>query len=204
MNNCCEPNCDTVQLIEPKDDLIVDTGGTSSDLDERGVLELTPGQTQAVVVFTVPKINGEYNFEYLYIEALGDPGFNFPGAIQIIPTVKAREGFAVVLAGTPIAAGYVLHWRVTIIRTSTSTQVDAPEDLYLQMPRTNTMAVSFSNPRSSLNYGFSELRVENLHDAPAVQAVIRVQVAQKTVNGFLLAVNPTPRTDFYFLRVRTP
>ena len=202
--NNCPANCDTVQIIEPKDDLIVDTGGTTSDMDERGSLELTAGQTQAVILFTVPKINPEYNFEFLYIDAVGDPGFNFPGAVQIIPTVRAREGFAVVFAGTPIAAGYVLHWRVTIVRTSSLVQIDAPESLYLQMPRTNTMSVAFVNPRSNVSYGFSELRVENLNTPPSQQAVIHVQVAQKTVNGFLLAVNPTPRNDFYFLKVRTP
>jgi len=203
-NNNCPANCDTVQIIEPKDDLLVDTGGTSSDMDERGSLELTPGQTQAVVTFQVPKINAEYNFEYLYIDAMGDPGFNFPGAIQIIPTVKSREGFGVVFAGTPIAEGYVLHWRATIVRTSSIIQVDAPENLYLQMPRTNTMAINFANPRSNLNYGFSELRVENLTQLPDVQAIIRVQVYAKTLTGFFVAVNPTPRSDFYFLKVRTP
>jgi hypothetical protein len=202
--NCCDPNCDTVQIIEPKDDFLVDTAGTSSDMDERGSLELTVGQTQAVIAFLVPKINAEYNFEYLYIDAMGDPGANFPGAIQIIPTVRSRDGFGVVFAGSPIADGYVLHWRVTIVRTSSLIQIDAPENLYIQMPRANTMPVAFVNPRSSIAYGFSELRVENLNTPPSQQAVIHVQVAQKTVNGFLLAVNPTPRNDFYFLKVRTP
>ena len=32
------------------------------------------------------------------------------------------------------------------------------------MPRTTTMQVVFANPRSGVDYGFSELRVENLID----------------------------------------
>lgn len=193
--------CDTVQIIEPHDDLLVDTAGTRSDVDERGEVELVDGQTSAVIIFQVPKLNAFYNFEYLYVDAMGNTN---PGGIQIIPTVRAIEGFAVLFAGAPIGSGYVLHWRVTIVRTSSLIQVDAPEDLYLQIPHAPTMGVTFVNPRSHVNYGFTELRVENLTDPPAGQAIIRVQVYAKTVSGFLLAVNPMPPTNFYFLRVRTP
>lgn len=193
--------CDTVQIIEPKDDLLVDSAGTTNDMDERGTLELNSGQINAVIVFEVPKLNPNYAFEYLYIDAMGNVE---PGAIQIVPTVRAIEGFAVVFAGAPIGPGYVLHWRVNVHRKSALVLIDAPEDLNLRMPRTNTMSIVFHQPRSGTNYGFTELRVENLTEDHNVQAVIRVQVYHKTISGFLIAVNPRPPSDFYFLRVRTP
>jgi hypothetical protein len=193
--------CDTVQIIEPRDDLLVDVAGTTNDMDERGSLELNSGQVNAIVLFEVPKLNAQYSFEYLYVDAMGNVE---PGAVQIVPTVRAIEGFAVVFAGAPIGPGYVMHWRVVVHRSSTLILIDAPEDLYLQMPRTNTMSVTFHQPRSGTNYGFSELRVENLTEAHGVQAVIRVQVYQKFIGSFRIAVNPTPPSDFYFLKVRTP
>lgn len=193
--------CETVQIIEPRDDLLVDVAGNTNDMDERGEVVLSSGQVNASVLFQVSKLNAEYRFEYLYVDAIGNAN---PGSIQIIPTIRTITGFAVVFAGAPIGAGYVLHWRVTVHKTSAVILVDYPENLYLQMPRTNTMAVAFHQPRSGVEYGFSELRVENLTEAHNVQAIIRVQVYQKGINGFTLAVNPKPPTDFYFLKVRTP
>lgn len=193
--------CQTIQIIEPRDDLLVDTAGSTSDMDERGELPLVEGQVNAFVDFTVHKLNTNYHFEYLYIDAIGNA---HPGATQIIPTSRQVDGFAVVFAGAPIGDGYVLYWRVTIVRSSTSVQIDTPEDLYLQMPKSSLMSVTFVHERSNTDYGFTELRVENLHDAPESQQPIHVQVYQKMLGGFLLAVNPRPRTDFYFLKVRTP
>jgi hypothetical protein len=195
------PECTTVQIIEPSTDLIVDTAGTTSDLDERGDLPLTQGQTTASVTFLAQKLNANYHFEYLYVDAQGNV---HPGAVVVVPVTWTIAGFSVVFAGSPIGAGYVLRWRVVIVTTTTLVQTDAPEDLYLQMPRTNLMAITFLNPRSSTTYGFAELRVENLIDPPAGQAVIAVQPYVKTFTGFGLAVNPTPPSDNYFLRVRTP
>jgi hypothetical protein len=65
------------------------------------------------------------------------------------------------------------------------------------------MQVVFANPRGGVDYGFSELRVENLIDTTR-RALIHVQVYQKGLNGFFLDVNPRPPTDHYFLKVRTP
>lgn len=192
--------CDTIQIIEPKGDFLVDTAGSTSDMDERGEVALHAGQLHVVVYFRVPKLNPYFNFEYLYIDAMGNP---HPGGVHVIPTVRANEGFAAVFAGSPVEAGYVLHWRVTIVRTSTLVQIDAPELLYLPMPRTSVMNVLFVNPRSNLNYGFTELRVENLSQEGG-QAIIHVQVIVKTLIGVALGVNPVPRSDNYFLRVRTP
>lgn len=197
----CPANCETVQIIEPNNDLLVDTAGTTSDVDERGELVLIPGQTSADVAFQVNKLNVNYNFEYLYVDSPNDP---HPGSVVPVPVTRGVGGFSVAFAGSPIGAGYVLHWRVTIARTSALIQTDAPESLYLQLPRAALMDISFVNPRSSVNYGFSELRVENLHDAPAVQTPIHVQVYQKLLTGFSIAINPTPPTDFYYLKVRTP
>lgn len=200
-NYPCPTDCSTVQIIEPNSDLLVDTAGTTSDVDERGELALTEGQVNASVMFVTPKLNTEYTFEYLYVDAMGDIQ---PGAVVVIPTVRSVDGFGVAFAGAPIGDGYVLRWRVVIARTSTLVQTDAPEDLYLQIPQTVLMTITFANPRSGTTYGFTELRVENLVDPPSAQAVIHVQVWQKTINGFSIAINPTPPSSNYFLRVRTP
>jgi hypothetical protein len=198
----CVANCDTVQIIEPKDEFLVDTAGTRSDMDERGELELHEGQVNAIVYFEVKKLNATYNFEYLYVDAMGD---NHPGAVQVVPTIRAVEGFAVAFAGAPLNDLCVLHWRVTIVRTSSLVQIDAPEDLYLQIPiNSGTMTIPFTNPRSGTSYGFSELRVENLTENPGFQSPIHVQVYAKTLSGFSIGISPRPRSNFYFLKVRTP
>ena len=62
----------------------------------------------------------------------------------------------------------------------------------------------FHQPRSGTNYGFSELRVENLTEGPSGLTPINVMVTHKTISGFTIAINPRPPTEFYFLRVRTP
>lgn len=194
--------CDTVQIIEPQDDLLVDSAGTTSDLDERGTLDLSDGQINAVVLFQVPKLSAGYSFEYLYVDC---EGLNQPGAVQIVPTVRAVEGFAVVFAGVPIGAGYVLHWRVNIHQATTLVLIDAPEDLNVPLDaHANTQTIAFHQPRSGVNYGFTELRVENLTEPPANIAVINVMVTHKTISGFSIAINPRPPSEFYFLRVRTP
>jgi hypothetical protein len=201
----CGPDvieCDTVQIIEPRDDLLVDTAGATNDMDERGTVELASGQRNAIVLFEVPKLNPSYSFEYLYVDAMGNVE---PGAIQIVPTVRAIEGFAVVFAGVPIGAGYVLHWRVVVHRSSTLILIDAPENLNVPLtPHANFQTIAFHQPRSGTNYGFTELRVENLTEDHNAQAVIHVQVVHKTLSGFSIAINPRPPTEFYFLRVRTP
>lgn len=197
----CPANCDTVQLLEPNDDLLVDTGGPSSDVDERGELVLEEGQSTAAITFAVNKISVNYHFEYLYVDALG---VVHPGSVAVVPVEQSLSGFAVVFAGSPIGAGYVLRWRVVVTRTTTLVAVDKPEDLYLRMPRANLMTVSFLNARSNTAYGFTELRVENTSDVAGSQAIIRVQVVFKSLSGFVIGVNPTPPTDNYFLRVRTP
>lgn len=201
--SCCNDDiqCDTAQIIEPRDDLLVDTAGVTTDLDERGFVELNAGQKAAVVTFLVPKINPDFHFEYLYVEAMGIPN---AGGVHPIPTIRAREGFAVVFEGAPVGLGYTLHWRCVVTRTSSIVQIDAPEDLYIQLPHANQMQILFVNPRSSVSYGFSELRVENLHDPHQNQAVIHTQVFAKNTWGFSIGINPMPPTDKYFLRVRTP
>ena len=206
MNGCSNgfqgvTECATVQIIEPLNDSLVSTGGASSDMDERGERPLSPGQLNCVIVFTVPKLNASYNFEYLYVDSEGDTN---PGAVIVIPTVRETTGFAVVFAGRPLNTLAVLHWRVTITETTAIPLIDAPEDLYLQMPQANIMVVPFVNQRSGTNYGFSELRVENLVDPPAIQTPIHVQVYAKTLTGFSVAVSPTPPSTYYFLKARTP
>ena len=126
-----------------------------------------------------------------------------PGAIQIVPVTKSAQGFTVLLAGAPIGAGYILHWRVTIVTTSSIIQIDAPENIYLQLPRDGVLDVVFANPRSSVDYGFTELTVENLIDVFNLTP-IQILVTNKSVSGFTVAFTPHPPTDNYFLRIRTP
>ena len=201
--------CDTVQIIEPRDDLLVDVAGSTNDMDERGSVELHEGQVNAIVIFEVQKLNANYSFEYLYIDAEGNVE---PGAIQVVPTVRSVEGFAVVFAGVPLvfpAGGpyvpYVLHWRVVVHRTSTLVLIDAAEDLNVPLiAHANIQTIQFHQPRSGTNYGFSELRVENLIEGPTGLAVINVMVTHKSNVAFTIAINPRPPSEFYFLRARTP
>jgi hypothetical protein len=134
--------CDTVQIIEPNDDLLVDTAGQTNDMDERGELPLVAGQINAVVIFDVPKLNAHYHFEYLYVDAMGD---NHPGAVQVVAVVRAIEGFAVTFAGTPLNNLCVLHWRAVVTRQSTATIID--QDLNIQMPRDQHHDGQFHNPQ---------------------------------------------------------
>lgn len=201
MTRNCPANCGTTQILDPNQDLLVDTAGTRSEVDERGTTLLIDGQTNVVVPFEVLKLSSDYNFEYLYIEAVGVEN---PGSITIVPTYKAIDAFAVSFAGAPIGTGYILHWRVTVVSVTAAIAVDSPEDQYIQLPRANLLAISFVNPRSSTTYGFSELRVENITDLPADQTPISVQVVAKSLSGFSIGISPTPPTDNYFLRMRTP
>jgi hypothetical protein len=81
---------------------------------------------------------------------------------------------------------------------------DSPQNLYLQLPQANLFLVAFTVPRSNVQYGFSELRIENLIDPPDQQTPILAQVVHKTQLDFTLALNPTPDSDNYFVKVRTP
>ena len=194
--------CSTVQVLEPQHDFLVDTSGAASDMQEHGEVDLVEGQTGLTVFFTVPKLNNEYVFEYLYVDVQGIP---HPGTVIPIPAIKDVVGFTIRLAGSPLSAGYVLHWRVVINQTSiiASGATDVPELFYLQMPRLSIMNIIFAFPRSSLNYGFTELRVENTSLEPN-QVIINVQLIVKELFGCAIGINPVPPTDHYYLRVRTP
>lgn len=220
MSSPCPPGsgvqCDTIQIIEPDSSLPVGTAGGSADptLQERGEVALAIGQSQVSVTFQTVKASEVYRFEYLYVDAFGQIN---PGGI--LPTVQSqsRYAFTVDLAGAPPVEGYVLRWRVVVISTGPSSLVvDTPESFRVQLPfaigtipiplppQLLTLTVPFTNPRSNVNYGFSELRVENLDDDPVDQVVINIQVVAKTLGDFTITFNPVPITDKYFLVGRTP
>ena len=199
----CPTDSRTITLIEPDNLVLTATSSGSSDqsLDEHGEKPLFSGQTSVTVAFLTPKA-GDYRFEYLYVDDMGE--YN-PGVVSIVPITQTPYGFSVELAGVPIATGYVLRWRVVVIAIAgIPVQIDAPENLYVRLPLANTALISFVNPRSTTAYGFSELRVENLTDSYLVQVPILAQVAQKTVSNFRVALSPRPPTANYFLVARTP
>jgi hypothetical protein len=165
---------------------------------------LSLNQATVHVVFQVPKA-GDYRFEYLYVDGLG---LAHPGVINVVPTVQTVYGFTVALAGIPRVTGRFLRWRVvvtTVVQTPGSL-TDAPENLRVQLPiDTNTLVVPFINPRSTTNYGFTELRVENLEDDMNLQRPILVQVVLKTLIDFTIAISPIPTwSNKYYLVARTP
>jgi len=202
--------CNSIQVIEPDASLPVGVAGGTSDpsLTESGEVVLVANQSEVSVTFTAMKASEAYRFEYLYVDAFGIIN---PGAIEPVVQAQSRYGFTVDLAAVAPVPGYVLRWRVVVIALGSTTSVDKPESLYLQMPWatppigvTPIMNILFVNPRSNVNYGFTELRVENLVDPPALQTPIRVQVYEKRTDGFRICFNPLPPTPNYFIAVRTP
>jgi hypothetical protein len=204
----CPSDARTITLIQPDDLVLSATSSGSSDLslDERGELALTVGQASAQVVFTTPKA-GDYRFEYLYIDNLDPENIsNISAQMSVVPVIQTPYGFEVQLAGAPTALGYVLRWRVVVTHISglAGAGLDSPERLRVKLPQADSLLVNFIHPRSSTDYGFSELRVENLDDPVALQRVILVQVAIKTIYNFTVGLNPSPDNDNYYLIARTP
>jgi hypothetical protein len=201
-NDLSPQQCRTVQIIEPDSTLLTATSSGSADasLDEYGSLVLTQGQTEADILFVTPKA-GEYRFEYLYIDAFGVAN---PGNVEPVAFSQSPLGFIALFAGAPILAGHVLRWRVVVVQIGELAPFDSPQNLYLQLPQANLFLVAFTVPRSNVQYGFSELRIENLIDPPDQQTPILAQVVHKTQLDFTLALNPTPDSDNYFVKVRTP
>jgi hypothetical protein len=199
------PACTTIQLIEPDPTLPVGTigpPGSDPSLIEFGDVVLSQGQGVLSVTFQTPKA-GDYRFEYLYVDALG---LTSPGVVDIVPVSQSIYGFTVDLSGVPLATGYILRWRVVVVTvvTTPGSLIDAPEAIRIQLAMTNTFTVAFVNPRSNTNYGFSELRIENLTDLPANQMPILAQVIAKTTLNFTVALSPTPNNTNYYLVARTP
>lgn len=197
-------NCRSIQMIEPDDTLVTSTvsGARDQSLDESGseIIPLSSGGRMRVN-FVTHKISDNYQFEYLYVDALGIAN---PGDVMPVVVNKDTFGFLVDLAGIPLSEGYILRWRVVVQDITLSLVVDAPESLRLQLPQADTFTATFVNPRGSTSYGFSELRVENLIDSAATQRAIIVQVVAKTQATFTVGLNPPPDTDNYFLMARTP
>ncbi len=197
------PLCRTVTLIEPLDTLLTSTsaGSTDQSLDEQGSVTLSADQTTASIAFQTPKAGENYRFEFLYIDAFGVAN---PGNSEAIPTVQTAYGFTVRLVGAPILAGYVLRWRVVVIELGVGGQLDAPESIRIQLPQVDVLTVYLTNPRSTTNYQFDALYVENLVDMVTIQTPIFVQIVVKTNNSFTIGINPTPPTNNYFLIARVP
>lgn len=210
MSACNNNNvrCSNVQLLEPDDEVLTVTssGSTDASLSERGEVALSEGQGIASVSFLVPKA-GEYRFEYLYVDTSSSPFDQVnPGAVVPVVNIQTIYGFAVDFAGAPVAEGYTLRWRVTVVTTPIAiTDIDKPESLRIQLDQDAlTQEIAFLNPRSGTVYGFSELRVENLDDDPVDQSPILAQVVAKEIGGFTVALSPPPDTGNYYLVVRTP
>jgi hypothetical protein len=195
------PVCRTVTVIEPDATLLssTSTGSVDQSLEEVGSLSLLEGQSVASVTFNTIKAGEDYRFEYLYVDALG---FTPPGDIQAVPIVQTVYGFTVDLTGS-IHAGYILRWRVVVIEFGVAGVLDAPETIYRRLPQTPIYVVVLVNPRTTTDYHFEELRVENLIDPVEEQTPVAIQVVAKTTGTFSLGINPTPPTTNYFLAAKT-
>lgn len=188
----CPDQCTAVQFIGMDGD---------PSMSEQGELVLTNGQLSATIQFVNLKSSDHYRFEYLYVDALG---LVTPGVISCVPTYQSVSSFTVQFAGAPIATGYVLRWRVVVAASEAVTQLDAPESVYVRLPRSHLFTYLLVNPRSVNTYGFSELRVENLTDPDGNQTPILPQVVSKQTDRFSVALSTTPNTDNYFLVARIP
>jgi len=202
--------CSTIQLIEPDKTLpvgVIPQGSVDLTLIERGEMALVRDTALLTVNFQVPK-SGDYRFEYLYIDALGVDALTTPNpqVIPIVPVTQSIYSFTVDLGAIPIEDGYVLRWRVEVLNSiiTPPSLIDTPEKIRVQLTMDNLFTVYFTNPRSNLDYGFSELRVENLTDSPATQSPILPQVVNKQYGSFTVALSPTPPSTNYFLICRTP
>ena len=206
----CEPCGDgfrTVQVIEPDGTLVTasSSGSTDQSLDESGSVALEAGQTTVEVRFQTTKASENYRFEYLYVDALDMADAT---DVEAVPVIQTVFGFTVKLVGTGVViggvpVGYVLRWRVVVNEFGPAI-LDQPETIYLQLPQVNLLLVHLTNPRSSTDYGFDELRVENLVDDVAEQTPVLVQVVLKTQTTFTIGLSPTPPTDNYFLAIKIP
>lgn len=199
----CPSDHRVIQIIEPDSALATgqSSGGGDPSLDESGSVPLEVGVDTVEVTFQTPKASVNYRFEYLYVDAFGI--FN-PVDIEPIVQLQTHFGFTVNLVVTPSEPGYFLRWRVIVIEIPSIPDVGAPESIRLPLPVANLFTVFFGNPRESVEYGFSELRVENLADPPAEQSPIHIQVVAKTLSSFTIGVNPSPPTLNYVLVARTP
>lgn len=194
----------TIQLLEPDDDLLVATssGSTDASLQESGTVDLQIGQTSVTVAFAEPKLSEQYIFEALYVAELDlDP----VGDIEAVPRSQTKYGFTVGLVGTPDKLGYQLVWRVVIragVGTVSVGGIDAPDGATTQLPQAQSVVITFASPRSTTTYGFSEFRVQNLVDA--TRFTVWPQISAKTTTNFTVDLNPAPDTNNYFLVWRTP
>jgi hypothetical protein len=207
--------CNSIQILEPDASLPVGVAGGTSDpsLTERGSVVLAVNQSEVSVTFSAVKASEAYRFEYLYVDAFGVVN---PGTINPVPIAQTKYGFTVDLAGVPPIEGYILQWRVVVIEIGLVGAVDTPESFRVRMPfhfgaipvplppEFRILEVLFTNPRSNTNYGFSELRVENLIDDPIDQVVVNIQVCAKAIGSFTITFNPLPPTENYYLVGRTP
>lgn len=199
------PACRTITTIEPDDTLlsVTSSGSTDRSLDESGDFAIPPNTPEIGIPFTVPKASSDYRFEYLYVDDLGihNPGTMIPMVIQ-----QTRSSFTVDLAGMPIIDGSILRWRVVVHDLNFDISlVDLPENLRVQIiPGERKQTLTFVHPRSDTNYGFTELRVENLDDPPETQRFIVPQVVFKSLTDFTVGFSTPANNANYYLTVRTP
>ena len=151
--------------------------------------------------FNTVKASANYQFEYLYIDALGIAN---PGNVEPVVVNQNINGFVVDFAGIPLAEGYILRWRVVVNDVTINPIVGAPKICVCNSTRPEHLRRPLSILATGPVYGFSELRVENLIDPVATQRVINVQVAAKTTLDFTVGLNPPPDSNNYYLVARTP
>lgn len=198
------------QVLEPDSDVLVgDEGSLDAALQENGFVNLAIGQQEVVVNFATQKWAADYEFSALYVENVVDPN---PMDIEPVPVKRTVSVFILELTGAPDTLNYTLYWRVKVRSAGTagspspspSPSGDPPETIYTPLTQgASTQTIPFTVARSGTNYGFSELRVENLVDGPG-QTTLWIQVTGKTKNDFTISINPPPDTNNFFLSARTP
>lgn len=195
--------CRTIQVIEPDSTLVVATSSGSVDqaLDESGSVALPIGTLATQVLFITPKASVNYRFEVLYVDDLG-----IVAPFAIVPTVEDQtiNGFTVKFSAAPPVDGFILRWRAVVVDTTlTPASYDQPLSIREQLVAgASVHTVTLASPRTTQDYGFNELRVENLIDLPGQQTPILAQVVAKLVGQFTVALSPSPPNNNYYIVAR--
>lgn len=103
-------NCRNIQLLEPDPPInyTITNDDNSLAVEEGGALALVNGVSTYAVLFTIPKLNADYDF----IESDVVPGTG--DVLLLEPTMQLRtvDGFTLNLDGAPDSSTYRFNWRV--------------------------------------------------------------------------------------------
>lgn len=204
----CDPH---PQVMDPCADDSVSVGqalGAQGDVQwqEYGETALTAGDTEKEVTFDYQKESSLFVFEYLYVKGNNDP----PDAIIPVPYSQDTRKFKVRFSGSPIAAGAVLVWRVTIpdplrvICAGNGPQYAIiPEErhgLKQLDPVLDFIAVDFDEVMPNANWVFEAFSIEK-STANGATVGVTWTVTSRSTTGFVVELSGAVGSDdAYFLR----